>query len=106
MARTFRSKYKAQRTNGFASKLESAVHDILVSRRNKGELSNIKCQQSVVLQEGPPTIRINWKVDFSYENLMGKTCYCEAKGIETADYKLKLKLWRAKCPARLEIWKG
>ncbi len=107
MARRFNSKFKAVRTKGFASKLESAVHDILLIRQKAGEIKDIKCQQSVVLQEGGRDQRINWKVDFScFEIKTNQTIYVEAKGVETSDFKLKLKLWRAKKPHTLEIWKG
>lgn len=106
-----RNKYKAKPTNGFPSKLESAVHDILLIRQKLGEIKDIKRQQSVVLQDGPKEVRINWKVDFSFEERIGNTTsfklvYAEAKGIETMDFKIKLKLWRKKIPAPLEIYKG
>lgn len=102
-----RNKFSAQRTNGFSSKLESAVHDILLSRQKSGEISEIKCQQTVVLQEGARDVRIAWKVDFSFvENTTKQLVYAEAKGIETMDYKIKLKLWRKNPPAPLEIYKG
>lgn len=101
------SKYNAKPTNGFPSKLEAAVHMLLTIREKAGEISDIRRQQSVVLQEGPPTVRIAWKVDFSFiETKTGERVYAEAKGVETADYKLKLKLWRANPPATLEIYKG
>lgn len=106
-----RNKFKAQRTNGFSSKLESAVYDMLKSRPN---VKDIKCQQAVVLVPGPRNVQIKWKVDFSAieetKNWDGtvsdKLTYYEAKGIETSDYKLKLKLWRKNKPAPLEVWKA
>jgi hypothetical protein len=103
----FKSKYNAKPTNGFPSKLESALNDLLQLRAQAGEIRNIKRQQSVVLQEGGKDQRIAWKVDFSAEESpLWRVVYFEAKGIETADYRLKLKLWRAKRPAPLEIYKG
>lgn len=103
-----RNKFKAVRTNGFSSKLESAVYDMLKNRESAGRIREIKCQQTVVLLPGPRSHRIAWKVDFSFIELNKgeRLVYCEAKGIETSDYKLKLKLWRANPPAPLEIWKG
>ncbi len=105
-----RNKYKAQRTNGFPSKLESALNDLLMLKERGGEISELKRQQTVVLQEGTKGragTRIAWKVDFSFiETLTGLTAYAEAKGIETNDYLLKLKLWRANPPAKLYIFKG
>lgn len=102
-----RNKFKAKATNGFPSKLESAVYDLLLVRQNVGEIREIKRQQTVVLQAGPRETRIAWKVDFSCEEIAsGQELYIEAKGIETAEYRLKLKLWRANPPGALEIWKG
>lgn len=109
------SKYKAKAADGFRSKLERAVYDVLLIRQNVGEIRNIKREQSVVLQDGPKEVRINWKVDFSFEEktrdpisqeVFWQLVYCEAKGKEMADYKIKLKLWRSKRPYPLEIWKG
>ena len=101
------NKYRAKPTNGFPSKLESAVHDVLLIRQNAGEIKDIRRQQTVVLQPGTRHTRITWRVDFSYTDIKtSETVYVEAKGIEANDYKLKLKLWRANPPGRLEIWKG
>lgn len=102
-----RNKYMAVRTNGLSSKLEAAVYNILLLRQKAGEIKDIKLQQTVVLQEGGREVRIAWKVDFSFVNKStGGLEYVEAKGIETSDYKLKLKLWKKNPPAPLEIWKG
>jgi hypothetical protein len=92
-------------TRGFSSKLESAVHAKLFKRQLDGEISNIKCQQTVVLQGGPRETRITWRIDFSFEK-DGITHYCEAKGFPTREYKMKLKIWRYNPPAPLEIWGG
>lgn len=100
-----KNKYRAKATNGFPSKLESAVYDYLKRRESFGEISDIKRQQQVVLQDGPREMRITWRVDFSYVK-DGETIFVEAKGIETSDYKLKLKMWRKLRPATLEIYKG
>lgn len=95
------------RTNGFASKLEGAVHGFLLLFESTGAYKDIKCQQTVVLVEGPPKVRIAWKVDFSvFNNETQETEYHEAKGFETNDYLIKLKLWKNNPPATLHIWKG
>lgn len=95
------------RSGGFPSKLEAAVFDHLKIRELAGEISELTRQATVVLQDGPPNIRIAWKVDFRFiETDTGDVAYAEAKGIETEDYKLKLKLWRFKRPAKLYIFKG
>lgn len=103
--RYFRNKFGAKRVDGFPSKLEAAVYQLLKLRERAGEISDIKRQQTVVLQEGSRDVRITWRVDFSFIE-RNELVYAEAKGIENADYKLKLKLWRANPPAPLEIWKG
>lgn len=102
MARTLRNKFKAQRTNGFASKLESAVFDMLKLRQLQGQISNIKCQQSVRLT----LANISYKADFSYENLSGNTVWVEAKGFPTDTWKLKKRLWKHYGPGTLEIYTG
>lgn len=105
--RPLRNKYNAKPANGFGSKLENAVHDILLLRQNQKEITDIKRQQSVILQDGCPKEQIKWRVDFSYTRMSDqKLCYVEAKGIETMDYRIKLKLWRRLKPAPLEIYKG
>lgn len=101
------NKYGAQASGGFGSKLEKSVYDILKMREMTGEISDIKCQQTIVLVDGSNKVRITWKVDFSFiDNETGKLCYCEAKGVETEPYRLKKKLFRKFIPHRLEIWKG
>ena len=73
---------------------------ILQARVRTGEISDLKWQASVALPMG-----IRWKVDWSFMR-DGVKVYAEAKGFETRDYKLKLKIWREAGPAPLEIWKG
>ena len=101
------NKFKAHRINhmgrSFASKLEAALYDLLIMRERAGEIEDIRCQHTVLLGYD-----IRWKVDYSaLSKETGLRVFFEAKGIETDDYKLKLKLWRnglGKGP--LEIWKG
>lgn len=103
-----KSKYRAKRTaDGFPSKLERAVYFKLKDREALGEISDIRRQHVVVLQEGDKETRINWKIDFSFlDNKSGKRCFCEAKGVEDLSYKLKLKLFLKLKPGPIEIWKG
>ncbi len=101
------NKYKAKPTEGFGSKFEAAVYYILLTREKLGEIKEIKKQQTVVLQGGDRSTRITWRVDFSFTEVSsGNTVYCEAKGFETNDYKLKLKMWRGNPPFKLIIYKG
>ena len=102
------NKYKAKRTSdGFPSKLESAVYGHLLLLQKMGKISDIKQQQTIVLQDGPDSERIAWKCDFSaIDTETGELFYIEAKGVEDATYKLKIKLYRKIAPARLVIYKG
>ncbi len=99
-------KYGAKACNGFPSKLESAVHDMLLLRVKAGEFISIRRQHVVVLQPGDKDTRINWKIDFSCETPSHKTIFVEAKGLATADYKLKLKMFKAQKIGVIEIWSG
>ena len=101
-----RNKFKAVRTNGFGSKLESAGYDLLKLKELAGEIKDIKCQQGVTLIEKNGH-SIRWKIDFSFRLTKDDSLeYVEIKGIETADYRLKLKLYKMNPPAPLTIYKG
>jgi hypothetical protein len=101
------NKFGAKRTaDGFPSKLEAAVYQMLLLREKAGEITNIRRQHLVRFPCGP-----GWKVDFSFTDCAtGETVYCEAKGQELETYRLKKGMF-AGCPilesaGRLEIWKG
>ncbi len=95
-------KYKSQRTNGFSSKFESAIYDMLLLRQKLGEIKNIRCQHPTHLTRA----QIGLKVDFSYEDMNGKITFVEAKGFPTEGWKIKKKLWAYYGPGPLEIWQG
>jgi hypothetical protein len=99
------NKYNATRADGFPSLLERSVYMMLLERERSGEISDIKRQQAVVLQDGPKDVRIVWKIDFSFVR-NGRVEYAEAKGLATNDFVLKLKLFKKNPPSRLEIWRG
>lgn len=95
-------KIKATKTNGFASKLENSVHEILLKRQADGEIKDIRIQHTYEIVKG-----LRWKVDFSFEDCAtGQRIYCEAKGFPTDVYKLKLRMYKIHGKHRLEIWKG
>ncbi len=95
-------KFGAIRTNGFASKLEAAVYNLLLMREKMGEIRDIKCQQTVTLLNV-----VKWKIDFSAIDIKtDKLFYVEAKGLADNIYKMKLKLYKHDPPAKLEIWMG
>lgn len=92
------NKYRAKRVGNFSSKLEASVYAYLEAQE---DVSEIKCQQKVYLTEA----RILYIADFSYLRC-GKLTYGEAKGVETATWRLKKKLWKFYGPAPLEIYMG
>lgn len=95
-------KCKAIRTDGFPSKLEKAVYELLLLRERAKEISEIRRQVPVVV-----TVEITTKVDFSaIDNKTGQTFYIEAKGMEDDRFKLIKKGWRKSVDGVLEIWKG
>jgi hypothetical protein len=99
-----RHKYGATRTaDGFPSKLEAAVYQILCLRERAGEIKDIRRQHCVDLGYD-----IRWKVDFSFtECATGETVWAEAKGQWTADASIKLRMWKnGRGPGKLEIWRG
>ena len=101
-------KFNAKRTaDGFPSKLEASVYQLLLLRERCGEIKEIKRQCVIRLLDGPKDVMINWKCDFSYINCStGVLHYCEAKGVRTNDFILKLKLYKATQSAPLEIYSG
>lgn len=101
-----RNKYRAQSTlvDGlhFPSKLEAAVWcELQHIRRRDGVILNILRYPSVKLPGG-----VTWKIDFHVSLSESGWEYHEAKGVETADYKVKLKLYREFGDRPLHIWKG
>lgn len=96
-----KNKFKAIKQNGFDSKLENAVHEILKLRVLAGEFVEIIKQPRVDLVCG-----IKWRVDFQCVKPDGESIFVEAKGFETEPYRLKKKLWNGFGPGVLEIWKG
>ena len=103
-----RGKYggiQTQTTDGyqFPSKLEAAVYEILKLREKQGELSDIRCQVRVKMTRS----EIAYIADFqAIEVISGKKVYVEAKGFETAIWRIKRRLWMQYGPGRLTIYKG
>ncbi len=97
------NKFGAKKTNGFASKLEHAVYQVLKLREISGEIKLLKTQARVTLTDA----KIVYIPDFQCEHIAtGEVFYVEAKGSETPEWKLKKRLWKVYGPGRLEIWKG
>lgn len=99
------NKCGAERTNGFASKLEASVYQLLQLRQKAGELEIIGTQHELWLTEA----RIVYKPDFTLRDVkLDVLWYCEAKGYEFPKWPIIKKLWPYYGPAGswLEIWKG
>ena len=95
------NKYNADNSNGFASKLEAEVYNILMFKQNTGLISNLRCQHSVELTRA----KIGCKIDFSFEQ-NGILCFAEAKGMETDRWRIIKKLWRFYGPGDLYMYTG
>lgn len=93
------SKYGNRRVNGFGSKLESSVCAFL---EKKYGAENIQCQAKVYLTDA----RILYIADFKVTLPDGSEMWVEAKGAETATWRIKRKLWTYYGPGPLEIYKG
>lgn len=106
-SRRLAGKYGAKKSEyagqSFASGLERAVYQQLELREKAGEISDLRCQVQVHLSEAA----ILLKPDFAFIDVAtGEQHYAEAKGFETPQWRIKLKLWRVYGPGPLEIWKG
>jgi hypothetical protein len=98
-----KNKYSAVAKDGFPSKLEAAVYDILLLREKAKEIKDIRRQVRVELTKAA----IAAKIDFAFIDVRsGETVYCEAKGSDTERWILIKRLWPHYGPANLEIFKG
>lgn len=100
-------KYNARRVEksgkSFASRLESAVHDILLKQEADGEIRDIVLQPQVRMTKA----KLGYKPDFSYVDVKtGETVWVEAKGVELPEWKRNERLWRFYGPGTLFIFKG
>jgi hypothetical protein len=107
----FRSKNKysiskvseADGSRTYDSALERALLQLLHLREKAGEIEDIKHQVTVYLTDA----RVMSRPDYSFVLCAtGDTWYAEAKGFETALWRIKRRLWTVYGPGPLEIWKG
>lgn len=95
---TATNKYGADRTAGYASKLEYSVAQELQLLKRNGEVIDIIEQADFPLY-GRNGAKVSvHRVDFLLVHKDGHPEIVEAKGAFTALYKLKLKLFRASYP--------
>lgn len=102
-----RQKYGATRVkhagHSFASRLESALYTELLLREKAGEIKEIQCQDHIYLTKA----RILYIPDFKFFSIKLNTyVWAEAKGFETAIWRIKKRLWEYYGPGVLEIYKG
>jgi Protein of unknown function (DUF1064) len=90
-----KSKYRAKRTNGFASKKESARYDELCLMQKAGLIAELKTQVRFIFTIGGIDI-CTYVADFTYIDLAsGKKIVEDVKGYRTNVYKIKARLMLA-----------
>lgn len=98
IGRTF-NKYGAKRTefNGkiYDSKFEASVAADLETRKRAGDIKDYETQYRIECwayrEDGSKAFQVRHKIDFRIHHNDGSYELCEAKGVETSDYK-----WRRK----------
>lgn len=94
------NKYNAKKTvakDGIKrdSKFEASVADELYLRKRAGDIKDYDSQFKVEMwaydKYGKPAIKMSHKVDFRIHHNDGSYELLEAKGVETADYRLRRK---------------
>lgn len=109
-------KYGADRTQSagysFASKLESAVHELLKLRQLAGEIASVEVQSRIRVCCPPPhehcdsKCKVEYIPDFRCTRPDGSVFYAEAKGMQTTDYRIKRRLFLHHRSETLEFWGG
>jgi hypothetical protein len=87
----------------FASKLEASVYKILKMRKLSGEIEVTQNQSNIHLTDAKILYIPDFKCLYKKSN---ETFWVEAKGFETAEWRIKRRLWKAYGPGKLEIWMG
>ena len=96
-------KYRAKRTNGYASKREAHYAELLAMRQRAGDILGWLEQVPVKLPGG-----IRYVIDFQVHHKDGTISWVEVKGFETAAWKMKMKLLEESHPwifERLQVVK-
>lgn len=100
-----RNKYGARRVEydgiKFDSKLECEQYKVLKLLESKGKITDLECQPKVYLTKS----RILYKPDFKFFDVdAAKWVWVDVKGMQTAVFRIKLRLWRVYGPGELQIW--
>ena len=96
------NKYHAERTCGYASKLEATRAQQLRLLERAGAIRNLKEQPVVHLSAA----EIRYRPDFAYEEKLGsgwRLVYEDTKGVETERFKIIKKLWAHYGPGVLRV---
>ncbi len=102
------TKYNAKKANldgrSFDSQAEASLYGQLKIDESQGLIRDIRCQVQVELTEA----RVIYKPDFLvFDIALGVDVYCEFKGVETAEWRIKRRLWKyGYGPGRLRVYKG
>jgi len=101
------SKYKNSKTTfagrRFDSKAEAGLFGHLKLLELAGEIKDIRCQESVYLTDA----RIQYIADFSCFHVeSNQKQWVEFKGLETAVWRIKRRLWMHYGPGKLVVYKG
>lgn len=105
------SKYGNRTSRGldgrsYHSALEASVSNWLLARVKAGEIQILKQQQHIHLFSHDVKLCEYWP-DFTVKEIATQEIFwIEAKGAEKPDWLIKLNLWRAGGPGRLDIIKG
>ncbi|MDZ5782085.1 DUF1064 domain-containing protein [Marinococcus luteus] len=92
----------------FDSKLEAGYYQQLLWLKQYGEITDFKLQPRYLLQEaftknGKTHRKIEYVADFEVEHKDGNLETVDVKGMETADFKLKRKLFEKMYPQKLSL---
>ncbi len=93
------------------SKLESYLCALLQLRQKAGEFNRLIVEKRVkvccsALCACTSQQRVDYIADFFCERDDGGSFYVEAKGVATAIWKIKRRLWIHNVPFKLEVWGG
>lgn len=102
MYRKFKNKRTKIDNYYFASRLEADLYIYLKQLERQNIVRDIECQVQVYLTKA----KILYKPDFrAFDIQQGVEVYYEAKGCETATWRLKRRLWMHYGPGELQVWK-
>ena len=98
------SKYRAVRTNGYASKKEARVAGELAILARAGKILDLREQVPFVIAKGRNGVRsVTWYADFTWKDAdTGIAHVADVKGYKTPVYVLKKRLLYLLCGLTIE----